>query len=495
MKVTALRMARDMAEAAKWPSRVSVLRDLGLAAAEAGGFAEAVSAFDEAVAILDRHPTAATQACDLLVEAAAVLHDAGADKSLWVRLQSSAYRRLGKRRDLRWARLRLLDPGRMKKISGPPLQVGRWIGLDRDAVRIARRRGDDADYRRTLLVYDWLTVEDVDALVIRARRWRSPLTRGHALSVAAETLMYRHGQFDRACKLLEEQLTLHAACGSIVEQAKSLVRLTMGLLAAGRIEAAVSTRTKAREMVARLGPGYLIHEHAGTTRGGDLYPEISMESNFAWYLEGNWQAVAEHWSKAVALEEPGGSPVHIVESAMAAQAFARLGRVTEARSYLDELTPILKKLQPRDWALNGAIGRASHAIWDLGGRDYAVTYRDLALRLISAGVGNWTNTSLHLTVGRMAALLGAHQQANDYFQKARLELGDRRNDPRRAIVDYDEAVALRLLDLQERRRDQLLKEAIATFSARGMQGWLARAEAEGGRLFRGAAPSSGNGAP
>ena len=62
-------------------------------------------------------------------------------------------------------------------------------------------------------------------------------------------------------------------------------------------------------MVARLGPGYLIYEHAGTTRGGDLYPEVSMESNFAWYLEGNWEAVAEHWVRAVAVEERGGSPV------------------------------------------------------------------------------------------------------------------------------------------------------------------------------------------
>jgi tetratricopeptide (TPR) repeat protein len=483
MKVVALRMARDMAPAAKWHARVSILRDLGLAAAQAGAFAEAASTYDEAVAILDGHPRTGAQACDLLVEAATALHDVGAEERLWVRLQTSAYRRLGKRRDLRWARLRLLEPGRMKKISGPPLQVGRWIGLDFDAVRIARRGGDDTDYRRTLLVYEWLTTEDVDQLLARARRWKSPLTRGHALSVAAETLMYRHGRFERACELLEEQLALHAARGSIVEQAKSLVRLTMALLAAGRIEAAVSARTKAREMVARLGPSYLIYEHAGTTRGGDLYPEISMESNFAWYLEGDWQAVAEHWAKAVALEEPGGSPVHIVESAMAAQAFARLGRFAEAGTYLDALTPALKRLQPRDWAFNGAVGRASHAIWDIGGRDYAATYRGLALRLISAGVGDWTNTSLNLTVARMAALLGDYAQAKEYFQKARLELGEGRRDPRRAIVDYDEAVALRLMGIQDRRRGRLLKEAIATFRLRGMRGWVGRAKAEGERLL------------
>jgi tetratricopeptide (TPR) repeat protein len=482
LKVTALRMARDLCYSAKRQSRVSLLTNLGVAAAEAGAFSEAAAAIRDAVAILDRNPRTRSQACDLLVEAATSLHDSGANASFWVPFQKSAYKRLGKRRDLRWARMRLLEPGRMRKISGPPLQVGRWLGLDREAVGIARHRGNDADYCRTLLIYEWLTVADVDALLARAQRWRSPLTRAHALSVAAETLMYRHGEFDRACRLLQEQLTLHASRGSIVEQAKSLVRLTMAQLAAGEIEAAISTRIRARGMVARLGPGYLIYEHAGTTRGGDLYPEISMESNFAWYLEGNWEAVAEHWVRAVAMEEPGGSPVHIVEAAMAAQAYARLGRFADARIYLDELTPVLKKLQPRDWALNGAVGRASHAIWDMAGREYAASYHDLALRLIAAGVADWTNTSLHLTVARMAALLGSGEQAKEYFHRARLKLGRKRKDPRRAIIDYDDAVAMRFMNAPDhRRRDRLLKEAMATFRAREMQGWVARAEAEAER--------------
>jgi hypothetical protein len=478
LKVAALRMARDLCYAAKRQSRVSLLMNLGLAAAEAGAFSEAAAAIRDAVAILDNNLKTRRQACDLLVEAATNLHDSGADESVWVPFHKSAYKRLGKQRDLRWSRMRLLEPGRMQKISGPPLQVGRWLGLDREAVGIARHRGNDADYCRTLLIYEWLTVADVDALLVRAQRWKSQLTRAHALSVAAETLMYRHGEFDRACRLLQEQFTLHALRGSIVEQAKSLVRLTMAQLAAGEIEAAISTRIRARGMVARLGPGYLIYEHAGTTRGGDLYPEISMESNFAWYLEGNWEAVAKHWVRAVAMEEPGGSPVHIVEAAMVAQAYARLGRFADARIYLDELTPVLKKLQPRDWALNGAVGRASHAIWDMAGREYAASYHDLALRLIAAGVGDWTNTSLHLTVARMAALLGSVDQAKEYFHMARLKLGRKRKDPRRAIIDYDDAVALRFMNAPDPRRDQLLKEAMATFRARGMQGWVARTEAE-----------------
>jgi hypothetical protein len=479
VKVAALRMAADLAG---MPARVGLLSNLARAAAEAGEAAEAADAARRAVALLDAQPRMRRRTGDLLTAAAVALHDGGAEESIWRPLQQAAYRRLGGRRDIRWALLRLLEPGSMRKIAGPPLQVGRWLGLDRRAVRIARDRGDEADYCRTLLVYDWLSVADVDALLARARRWHSPAVRARALSVAAETLMYRHGAFDRACRLLRLQLALHEAQGSIVEQAKSLVRLTMAELAAGELRRAVATRARARDMVARLGPGYLIYEHAGTRRGGDLYPEISMESNFAWYLEGDWEAVAKHWVRAIALEEPGGSPVHIVEAAMAAQAYARLGRFADAKLYLEALTPVLQRLKPRDWAVNGAVGRASHAIWDMVGVEYAAAYRALALALLEAGVGDWTNTSLELTVARMAALLGSGAEAEEYFRRARRRLGRRRQDPRRAIIDYDEVIALRLLSASRgERRSHLLDAALATFRACGMQGWVQRATAESER--------------
>ena len=384
--------------------------------------------------------------------------------------------------DLQWARQRLLDGGDMEKISGPPLHVGRWLGLDPRAVRIAREEGDEDDYCRTLIVYDWHSVADIDALLERAQNW-SPANVARALSVAAETLMYRHGAFDRACELLERQRRQHEEAGSIVEQAKSLVRLTMGLLAAGELELAIATRDRARDMVDRLGPGYLIYEHAGTTRGGDLYPEISMESNFAWYIGGNWLAVAEHWAKAVGLEEPGGSPVHIVEAAMAAQAYARIDRFADARFYLDELTGVLRKLEPRDWAFNGAVGRASHAIWDMAAVDYALEYRDHALRMLDVGVGDWTNTSLELTVARMAALLGKAEEARSYFEAARQKLVEKQADPRKAIIDFDEAVSLRLLQSPDRsRRRMLLESARSIFEARQMGDWSRRLTEERQRV-------------
>lgn len=442
-----------------------------LAAAREGGW-------DDATRMLSSALNATDVATAEAVETVTLLSEGGAADEQWQPLQGRLLSALGDRRDILWARLKLLDQGAMQKLSGPPLHAGRWLGKDPDVISIARAEGTEDDFCRTLLVYDWWSLPDIDALLERARGW-SEVNRARALSVAAETLMYRHGAFDRACALLEEQLALQERRGSIVEQAKSLVRLTMGLLAAGRLAECYATRDRAREMVDRLGPGYLIHEHVGTTRGGDLYPEISMESNFAWYTEGRWREVADHWVKAIGLEEPGGSPVHIVEAAMAAQAYARLGEFDRAAFYLDELTKVLKQLQPRDWAFNGAAGRAAHAIWDMQAARYAADYRAMALAMLGVGVGDWTNTSLEETVARMAALLSHAEESRQYFAAARKRLGERADDPRIAIFDFDEAVAIRLCPaIGTARRTGLLDKAAAGFEQNGMAGWAERARRE-----------------
>lgn len=460
-------------------SDFTLLSDHAHALTDVGEFEEAARSAWRAVDAVGGHARDEAKRREALVSFAMRLHDGGAPAASWGPFRDKAMTSLEGTRDLNWARLRVLDGGKMRKISGPPLQVGRWLGLDPQAVEIMRQEGDEQDYCRTLFVYDWHGIEDIDALLARVATWKSTANVARGLSVAAETLMYRHGEFDRACELLERQRRLHEETGSIVEQAKSLVRLTMGLLAAGELDEAIATRARARDMVDRLGPGYLIYEHAGTTRGGDLYPEISMESNFAWYVEGNWLAVAEHWAHAIGLEEPGGSPVHIVETAMAAQAYARIDRFEDARFYLNELTKVLKHLQPRDWAFNGAVGRASHAIWDMAAVEYAETYRNHALRLLAAGVGDWTNTSLELTVARMAALLGRGEEAGTHFRAARQKLSRKRADPRKAIMDFDEAVSLRLLKSGEAsRRASLLESARSVFERRNMHGWMRRLEDE-----------------
>jgi hypothetical protein len=165
---------------------------------------------------------------------------------------------------------------------------------------------------------------------------------------------------------------------------------------------------------------------------------------------------------------------------MTAQAYARLGRFEDARVYLDELVAILPQLRPRDWAFNGAVGRASHAIWDMLDHKYAADFLDFTEALLADGVGDWTNTSLELSAARFAALLGRHTLASEYFLKARQGLNEHQA-PQRGIVDYDEAIALRLAgNLLPERRQGLLASAIKCFAANRMGGWHERAKREAG---------------
>jgi len=420
-----------------------------------------------------------TRQCDNddLSNLALAFSDAGLERS---QLAPLIDRLTGSTDDLTWARVELLEPPRIVSVASGRVTQGRWLGANQKATRIVRERGNEDDLARTLYVYDWWSKSELDALLMKSRDWKGLSGRSRALSVAAETLMYRYGEFARACSLLEEQVHMHVQTGWIEEKAKSLVRLSMALLANGELDRADETRVRARETVWRLGPDYLIYEHAGTKSGGDLYPEISMESNFAWYREGDWLAVAEHWAMAVAMHEGAGSPVHTVEAAMAAQAYARLDRFDDARVYLDELMAILPKLEPRDWAFNGAVGRASHAIWDMLDQKYAEAFLGFSEALLADGVGDWTNTSLELSAARMAALLDKPALATEYFSKARQGLNELQA-PQRGIVDYDEAIALRLAgDPEPERRRGLLASATQCFAANGMSGWQKRAEREAG---------------
>jgi len=130
---------------------------------------------------------------------------------------------------------------------------------------------------------------------------------------------------------------------------------------------------------------------------------------------------------------------------MAAQAFARLDMFDDARRYLKEADAGTQEAPAQGLGVQWS-GRPRDPR-DLGHArcDFAKDYRQFALDMLEAGVSDWTNTSLELTVARTAALLGDGAQAHAYFDKARQKLHPRTDDPRRAIIDYDQSVAHRLL--------------------------------------------------
>src|SRR5438034_244812 len=94
------------------------------------------------------------------------------------------------------------------------------------------------------------------------------------------------------------------------------------------------------------------------------------------------------------------------------------------------------------WARCTAYGWLWRQAWLLAMPTTSMEIGRLALDLIAAGIGGHFMGSHELTAARMAALLGDMAEASTYFMLARTVLETSGQQLLRAIVDYDEALAL-----------------------------------------------------
>jgi tetratricopeptide (TPR) repeat protein len=418
-------------------------------------------------------------AYDVVIRTVERLKEAGAPESIWQGLIDDAL--LTVRPDDRRtrARLLLLLPPAVEPVSVPlgAVAAETWIGYDPDVLEAARATDSEDDFARTLFVHSWLSPDELEALLARARAWKSNDARTRAMTVVAESHLYRFGDFARAEALLRELYEGALERDSPAHEAKALVRLALAQFALGLLDEARLSVSRAKAAVAKLGPGAIVPEHPGDT-ARDIYPEPSMQANFACFFDGDWHAIAEHWARVASLPERRG--VAIVEVGMAAFAHARAGEAAEAILLLDLLTETLETLAPRTWAANGAVGRAARAVWYLRLHEFASAYRRFALELIDAGVGNWPTVSNAHTVACMAALGGDLAEAAVYFDRARDELVPGAHRPQRAIIDYDEALALHWFGSpnDDPTIGELLTSALETFRGLNMTGWERRALAQ-----------------
>jgi len=447
---------------------VAALTTRGMAEVAAGRFRSAHEVALAAIADSPRLTGSLSRAIAELVEA---MKEDGAEDELWIDLLDAASR-LSAEHEAAAARLAILRPPSVQRVQRTgELCVERWLGYPTEVIEALRRDGADDDFARTLFVYPWQTRAEVDATLKLVSSWRDPAARIRGLVFAAETFLYRFGDFLGAAGLLEEVLQVARQEQWASVEAKGLVRLTLAQLALGEIATAQQTAEEALARVRSLGDR-LIPEHPGDT-ARDIYPGPSMQANFACFLEGDWPAIADHWTTAASLKERGG--VAIVEAGMAAYAHALAGNGAEARRLLDALAQALALLEATDWAVNGAVGRGGRAVWILGLADLARSFRTYALDLIAAGVGDWPTVSNHHTVACCAALLGDLDEAAEYFRLAEEHLLRDHHRPQRAIIRFDRGVALSTAGATRHEAAGLLSAAAAEFAELDMRGWAQRA--------------------
>jgi DNA-binding CsgD family transcriptional regulator len=338
---------------------------------------------------------------------------------------------------------------------------------DPQAVSIARASGNADDYAQTLETFDWRTPRDTAEVLALARTWQQPTAVMRALNVVGRDMLFFHQDFATAAECGKELLATATRHGSISGQADALTLLASVRMVRGEWLLARQTIRRADELVQRLGA---IHRLNPIVR-------VIIAATFAYFLEdGDRSSLARSAARLAAERRVGRSSIlGLLLGSVAALGHACSDEPEAARRLLKAVTPVLERMEPTMHHHNSAVQTGATAVWELDAREFAASYRRLALDLVAAGVGDTPHGCNELTIARMAACLGEMAEARHWFARARQHLDVTGQRPVRAMVDYDEALALlRSRSAESQRCAELLGDAEQGFGALGMTSWAQR---------------------
>jgi len=473
-----LRIAHDLAGDLDPTTRAGILAKLALAEADALLLDEARRTVEAATTAMARAAAPPEAVAGFLGSVAAALEEGGAPVAAWQPLVERGLALLGDRRDQTWARLTLtLKP--FAPLAEGPIRAARWLGSDPTAVAIARAGGEE-EFARTVQPFDDRKPSESRALLARARGWQRPEATIRVLTMVGADWLYHHGDLQEAIVVFEELLAVAGRHGSLAARAEALIRLALARATLGQHETARRLVAEAEAILARLGPGHHLRPSAAWVEA--LLADHLVDDPAA------WAGIARFWQGYVENPAAADNALVVDDAALAAYAFARAAQPGEASRLLAALAPLLHRLRPNDWLVNGAVAFAAAAVWWLATAapttdgshpvpECAPAFRALARSLVTADRGDYPGASNDLALARMAVLVGDRAEAGERFARARLAAAATGRRPLRAIVDYDEALALLRWGgpTADRRPAALLAAAEDAFRALGMDAWAARA--------------------
>jgi DNA-binding NarL/FixJ family response regulator len=462
-----LRLARDLVLRSPPDVRAMVLSELAIAESDAVQIAEASATARLAIEALSAADASETAVARFYADLVTSLKQhASADTRIWRPLLEEGLAVASSIRDLQWARLMLLvDP--VSPVSRETIRAGRWTGFPPEVVSLARTSGDERMLARAVESFEYRDREQTQEHLALVRTWIDPVAIMFGLTVVANDLQYRHGAYDQAEMLWEELIALAERQGAINWQAQATNQLTILHIARGRFDRARETERRAIALLDRLGEG----------RRSDVLA-LEMSTAFALELGGDWDLLAGKWLGVIGDPSLGpNDPATLMTAyytALAAYCLAEAGKQSDVIGLLETLTPLLEALSPFDANQNGAVTIAAEAIWRLELRDLAPRYLALAAALRESSLGDYPQTSVALTLARMAALSNQPDVARRYFDEARTELTASRHRPVRAKVDFDEAHFLLRSGGSRLEVEELEASAAEAFAQLGMTSWVER---------------------
>jgi DNA-binding CsgD family transcriptional regulator len=458
--VMMLRLGLDLVTAGDNETQLRLVSALALAEAEAGLVADAPRTLEAAVSLLEQRSAGAEAIAELVYAVGEALWvDAAAIDPLIERALSA----LGERRDLGWARLKLVRRLMVRDTFGPVLAL-EWVPFDPQAVQIAREEGDETDYAHTLNVrFPWFGA-DLEQIIARVDGWRDPVARMYALVdiVSYMTLFGAGRSPGTADRLCSELGALTDDVGLAPHRAAARMFRSTLLGGRGEFAAAASEIREAQALLSGQPPAS--PSQALVTMVGELASQ---------HVEADWPRVADlMWDLATSPDQHFSGWLSLGSAAFAAHGYARAGEGDRAREILGDILPALTRDDPLESTFSSAIGLAAGAVWELRATDLAQRLLPNARTVANADPREFYMTSSELTVARLSAVTGRFDQAVDYFQRARVTLERRGLWVLRAIVDHDEG----LMRLEQHRPDavSLLAAASARFEELGMREWSRR---------------------
>lgn len=162
-----------------------------------------------------------------------------------------------------------------------------------------------------------------------------------------------------------------------------------------------------------------------------------------------------------------------------ARAYAHLGRVEAALAMLAKAIPAIERVEHGGDNYTRMVCDTAGTLWMLGSTEHVdVIERNLRGKVIEPD-WRYPMFDARLSLARLCALQGRHDEAVEWFAKSRTVLEEQGARPLRAIADFDEAWMYLRRDApgDQKRARPLLDAALAQFKSIGMTGWIRHAEA------------------
>jgi len=165
-------------------------------------------------------------------------------------------------------------------------------------------------------------------------------------------------------------------------------------------------------------------------------------------------------------------------TAVVARSKAEAVRNAEALQGLTALLPAIERAGGSAPGYTLMTCLAAGTLWALDSTDHIeIIERNLRVKTIAPDF-RYPHVDGRLSLARLCALQGRHDEAVEWFAKARAVLDEQGARPLRAITDFDEALmyARRGATGDRERALRLLEVAVPPFETIGMPGWIRRAE-------------------